>query len=153
MTPLHRDQLLVLRIRGAIAPLLPIAAFVILDRSLPPEVGVPPGLMPGIAALLALAALLVLPRRRWRAWGYREEEDELHVRHGLFTRIRTVVPFGRVQHIDVAQGPIERSFGLATLILHTAGTRGASVPLPGLLFDDAERMRDRIRIKIRQDLT
>ena len=68
------------------------------------------------------------------------------------TRIRTVVPFGRVQHIDVAQGPIERSFGLATLILHTAGTRGASVPLPGLLFDEAERMRDRIRVKIRQDL-
>ena len=152
MTPLHRDQIWVLRIRGAIAALLPVAAFVILDRSLPPEAGVPPGLIPGIVALLALAALLVVPRRRWRAWGYREEEDELHIRHGLFTRIRTVVPFGRVQHIDVAQGPIERRYRLATLILHTAGTRGASVPLPGLLYDEAERMRDRIRAKIRQDL-
>jgi uncharacterized protein len=153
MTALHRDQIWVLRIRGAIAALFPIGAFLVFDRSLPPQIGVPSGLMPAIVAVLALVALLVLPRRRWRAWGYREEEDELHIRHGLFTRIRTVVPFGRVQHIDVAQGPIERSFGLATLILHTAGTRGASVPLPGLLFDDAERMRDRIRIKIRQDLT
>ena len=152
MTPLHRDQIWVLRIRGAIAALFPIAAFVILDRRLPSEVVVPLGLIPGIVALLALAALLVLPRRRWRAWGYREEEDELHVRHGLFTRIRTVVPFGRVQHIDIAQGPIERRYRLATLILHTAGTRGASVPLPGLLYDEAERMRDRIRAKIRQEL-
>ena len=93
-----------------------------------------------------------LPRRRYRAWGYREGEDELHVRRGLLVRVRTIVPFGRVQHIDVAQGPIERRFGLATLILHTAGTRGASVPLPGLPHGEAERMRDRIRAKIRQDL-
>src|SRR5688572_21642993 len=110
MKPLHRDQIWVLRIRGAIAALFPIGALLVFDRSLPPEAGVPPGLMPGIVAVLALVALLVLPRRRWRAWGYREEEDELHVRHGLFTRIRTVVPFGRVQHIDIAQGPVERRY-------------------------------------------
>jgi hypothetical protein len=153
MTPLHPNQIWVLRIRGAIVSMLPIVGAWILARSLPPDAPLDPGLIPAFVALLALAALILLPQRRWRAWGYREEEDELHIRHGLLTRIRTVVPFGRVQHIDVAQGPIERSFGLATLILHTAGTRGASVPLPGLLFDDAERMRDRIRIKIRQDLT
>ena len=152
MTPLHPNQIWVLRIRAAIFSLFPIFAFWTLDQSLPPDVPIAPGLIPAVVALLALAALILLPQRRWRAWGYREEEDELHIRHGLLTRIRTVVPFGRVQHIDVAQGPIERSFGLATLILHTAGTRGASVPLPGLLFDEAERMRDRIRVKIRQDL-
>jgi uncharacterized protein len=105
-----------------------------------------------VVALLALFAILFLPRRRWRAWGYREEEDELHIRHGLLVRTRSVVPFGRVQHIDVAQGPVERRFGLATLILHTAGTRGAAMPLPGLPHAEAERMRDRIRAKIRQEL-
>jgi hypothetical protein len=66
--------------------------------------------------------------------------------------VRTVVPFGRVQHIDTTQGPIERRLGLATLILHTAGTRSAAVSLPGLREADAEQMRDRIRAKIRQDL-
>ena len=152
MTPLHPNQVWVLRIRGAIASIFPIFALSILDRSLPPDVPVAPGIIPILALLLAIAALVLLPQRRWRAWGYREEEDELHIRHGLWTRMRTVVPFGRVQHIDVAQGPVERGFGLATLILHTAGTRGASVPLPGLPFDEAERMRDRIRAKIRQDL-
>ena len=152
MNPLHPDQLWVLRIRSALGALFPIGAFVVLDRSLPPEIGVPPGLITLVAVLLALGALLVLPRRRWRAWGYREEEDELHIRHGLFVRYRTVVPFGRVQHIDVAQGPVQRPFGLATLVLHTAGTQSASVSLPGLAQPDAEAMRDRIRAKIRQDL-
>ncbi len=153
MTPLHPNQVWVLRIRAAIVSIFPIVGALALDRNLPPEVPVGPGLIPILVAVLAVGGLILLPQRRWRAWGYREEEDELHIRHGLWTRVRTVVPFGRVQHIDVAQGPIERGFGLATLILHTAGTRGASVPLPGILFDEAERMRDRIRAKIRQDLT
>ena len=152
MTALHPNQVWVLRIRGAIASIFPIVAVSILSRSLPPEVPIDPSLIPIAVLLLAAGALVLLPQRRWRAWGYLEEVDELHIRYGLFTRMRTVVPFGRVQHIDVAQGPVERGFGLATLILHTAGTRGASVPLPGLPFDEAERMRDRIRAKIRQDL-
>lgn len=152
MTPLHPDQVWVLRIRAALAALLPLAAFSVLEWSLPAEAGVPPGLIIGAVLLLALVAILVLPRRRWRGWGYCEEQDELHVRHGLLVRYRTVVPFGRVQHIDVAQGPVERRFGLATLILHTAGTRASSVPLPGLPHEEAERMRDRIRAKIRQEL-
>lgn len=152
MTPLHPNQLWVFRIRGAIAALVVIAGALALDLGLLRETALRPGLVPAAVGLLALAAILLLPGRRYRAWGYREEEDELHVRSGLFTRVRTLVPFGRVQHIDVAHGPIERRFGLATLILHTAGTRGAAVPLPGLRHGDAEAMRDRIRAKIRQDL-
>ena len=152
MTPIHRDYVWVLRVRTLVTALFPILAFWIFDSSLPPGVAVPTGLITGIVALLGLAAIILLPRRRWRAWGYREEADELHIRHGLLVRTNTVVPFGRVQHIDVAQGPVERRFRLATLILHTAGTRGAAVPLPGLPFDEAERMRDHIRGKIRQEL-
>ncbi len=62
------------------------------------------------------------------------------------------MPFGRVQHIDVAQGPIERQFGVARLILHTAGTRSSAVGLPGLDTGEAGRIRDVIRSRIRQDL-
>jgi membrane protein YdbS with pleckstrin-like domain len=153
MKALHPDQIWVLRIRAAVSALMPIGAFAVLDFSLSPDLGIPPGLITGSVVLLAVLALILLPRRRWRAWGYREEEDELHVRHGLLVRYRTVVPFGRVQHIDVAQGPVERRFGLATLILHTAGTRASSIPLPGLPHPEAEQMRDRIRAKIRQELT
>ena len=152
MTPIHPDQVWVLRIRFAIFAAVLIVVALVVDLGPLRETPLPAGLVSGGVALLALAALAWLPRRRWRAWGYREGEDELHVRHGLMVRTRTVVPFGRVQHIDVAQGPVERRFGLATLILHTAGTRGASVPLPGLPHAEAERLRDRIRVKIRQEL-
>jgi membrane protein YdbS with pleckstrin-like domain len=62
------------------------------------------------------------------------------------------VPFGRVQHIDVTQGPLERRFGLGTLVLHTAGTRSGAVGLPGLLFEEAGQIRDHIRLKIREDI-
>jgi len=152
MTPLHPNQLKVLRVRTAIAMLFPLVLAVGLDLGPLRETALPLGLVAGAAALLALAATLVLPARRYRAWGYAEAGDELHVSHGLLVRVRTIVPFGRVQHIDVAQGPVERRYGVATLILHTAGTRGAAVPLPGLAQPDAERMRDRIRAKIRQGL-
>ncbi len=152
MTPLHPNQIKVLRVRVALTMLFLVAVAAAADVLLLREVPVPLGLVTAAAALIALLATIWLPGRRYRAWGYIEGEDELHIRSGLWTRVRTAVPFGRVQHIDISQGPIERVYGLATLILNTAGTRGASVPLPGLLQPEAERMRDRIRVQIRQDL-
>jgi hypothetical protein len=158
MTPLHPNQIWLLRIRWLItaASFLPIIA--LFDYWSSADVGplrwteLSPGFVTAFGLLLAIFVILFLPPRRYRAWAYREEEDELHIRHGLLMRVQTVVPFGRVQHIDTTQGPIERRLGLATLILHTAGTRSAAVSLPGLREADAEQMRDRIRAKIRQDL-
>lgn len=142
----------VYRIRlGLALPLLVGAAFAA-ERALAEVLPGPSGLLSGLVLLAGLAGLLFLPGRRYRSWAFAEREDELHIRHGLWTRIQTAVPFGRVQHIDVAQGPIERRFGLSRLILHTAGTRSAAIPLPGLVHEQAEAMRDRIRAKIRQDL-
>ena len=152
MTPLHPNQIKVLRVRVALTMLILLGIVTAADVLLPREVPMPFGLATATAALIALLATIWLPGRRYRAWGYIEGEDELHIRSGLWTRVRTAVPFGRVQHIDISQGPIERVYGLATLILNTAGTRGASVPLPGLLQPEAEGMRDRIRAQIRQDL-
>ena len=152
--PLHPRYLKLLRARGAIAALVILCLAGIADFLVLPEVvdGWMRGPAFGAVAALALVALLLVPRRRYRAWGRALVGDELHIRHGLWLRMVTVVPFGRVQHIDVAHGPLERLFGLATLILHTAGTRGAAVPLPGLSPDEAEALRDRIRAEIRQDL-
>jgi uncharacterized protein len=152
MVPLDPRQIWVLRIRMAIGLVFLLGAAFAADSVLVQELGTLFGLAPGIVLIGGPAALILLPRRRYRSWGYAEREDELHIRHGLWTRVQTAIPFGRVQHIDVAQGPIERRFGLATLILHTAGTRSAAIPLPGLVHGQAEAMRDRIRAKIKQDL-
>ena len=151
MTPLHPDQVKVLAIRtGLFAALVVLAA---LAADLGPLRATPLPLLLLPAAMLALGVLatFVLPRRRYRRWAYREGGEELEIRHGMIVRVRTIVPFGRVQHIDVAQGPVQRRFGLATLVLHTAGTQGAAVPLPGILHHEAEAMRDRIRARIRPE--
>jgi membrane protein YdbS with pleckstrin-like domain len=152
LTPVHPDLVWVIRIRFAIQALALSLAAVVLDQSMLRETPVPSGLLPGAVFLLGLLIVAWLPPRRWRAWGYHEGADELDIRRGRLIRTRTVVPFGRVQHIDVSEGPVERNFGLATLILHTAGTRSAAVALPGLTRSEAEQMRDRIRLKIRQEL-
>src|SRR5687767_1810122 len=120
MTPLHPRQLAVLRIRYALAGLALAAALAVGESAFAEDNPLPFGAALGVGVLLILIGIWWLPRRRYAAWGYRVEEDELAVRHGLLVRSLTVVPFGRVQHIDLAQGPIQRPFGLATLVLNTA---------------------------------
>jgi membrane protein YdbS with pleckstrin-like domain len=151
MTPLDPDHVSVLRVRFGLVTAALVALVAMNGRAFA-ALPVPGWLLPAAILMAGLVATLILPVRRYRGWGYREGEDEIEIRRGRLVRVRTIVPFGRVQHIDVAQGPIQRMFSLGTLILHTAGTRGASVPLPGLPVAEAEEMRDRIRAKIRQDL-
>lgn len=152
MTPLAPQQKSVLRVRGVISagPILILA--IVADITLQREAGLPFGI--ALGAGLAVAGFLIFftPPRRYKAWGYDAGEEELHVQSGIWVKSRTVVPYGRVQHIDVSQGPVERRYGVGTLTLHTAGTRGSAVSLPGLQMEDAERLRDEIRAQIRQDL-
>jgi len=152
MTALDPAHLSVLRIRAAIMAALLVAAVGALEMIGVAGTPLPVGAATLAAFSVAAAAALLMPRRRYRSWSYRMDEDELHISSGVWTRTRTVVPFGRVQHIDVVQGPLQRRFGVASLVLHTAGTRSAAVLLPGLAADDAARMRDHIRGRIREDL-
>lgn len=103
-------------------------------------------------ALLLIYPVFLAPPRQFRAWRYAADDEELRIARGVWTRVETIVPYGRVQHIDVAQGPVERAFGVARLILHTAGTAHSEVVLPGLTRARAEAMRDEIRAHIRQDI-
>lgn len=152
MNALQPRHLTLLRIHFGLAALLLLVGIVAADVILAGRGWWPAGPVSGAGAFLLLLAIVLMPRRRYRAWGFEEGEDELIVKHGLMVRKLTIVPFGRVQHIDVAQGPVQRMLGLATLVLNTAGTRGSAVRLPGLLPAQAETMRDHIRAKIRQDL-
>jgi uncharacterized protein len=80
---------------------------------------------------------------RYRAWGYQEREDDLLVRRGCLVRRLSVVPYGRMQFVDVTAGPFERSFGLATVRLHTAAA-ASDARIPGLDEAEATRLRDRL---------
>jgi membrane protein YdbS with pleckstrin-like domain len=97
---------------------------------------------------LAAAILLTLWRvwaivRAVRAWGYAERDKDLLVRHGLLIRRLSIVPYARMQFVDVSAGPLERAFDLATVQLHTAAA-ASDARVPGLRPAEASRLRDRL---------
>ena len=99
-----------------------------------------------IGVVLAVAAALAafgwrLVGRSYLSWGYAERDDDLLVRHGWMFRRLVVVPYGRMQFVDVTAGPLERRFGLATLQLHTAAA-ATDATIPGLPPAEAARLRD-----------
>jgi hypothetical protein len=81
--------------------------------------------------------------RQVPAWGYAERGEDLLVRHGLMWREIVVVPYGRMQYVDVQAGPVDRAFGIARVQLHTASA-GTDARIPGLTPDEAARLRDRL---------
>ena len=93
--------------------------------------------MNGLAAWL----LLRWPDIAYRHSAYRVDVLGIEIRHGVYWRTITTVPRSRVQHTDVSQGPLERRFGLGTLVIHTAGTAHARVTVQGLDHAVARRIR------------
>lgn len=89
------------------------------------------------------ALLWRLIGRGQRAWGYTERADDLLVRRGVAFRKLVVVPYGRMQFVDVSAGPLQRAFGLATVQLHTAAA-ATDARIPGLPPAEAARLRDRL---------
>ncbi len=141
----------VLTIRSAILGLGLLAGAGAAEFALTEEALIPRGLVIGPVALIVLYLVFILPGRRWRRLGYDISADRLRVARGYLWRTDTVVPFGRIQHIDVDQGLIDRGFDLATLVVHTAGTHNSKVSLPGLSEPNAAAMREEIRAHIKRE--
>ncbi len=100
----------------------------------------------GALAALPLAGLIWgswLIGRQVSAWAYAERDEDLLVRAGRIWRRMVVVPYGRLQYVDVDEGPIARMFGLASVQLHTASA-GTDSQIPGLEAAEAARLRDRL---------
>jgi uncharacterized protein len=149
--PLDRGLLRLMRIRGAVAGAVLIAAAAVAEIALRRELPLPWGVLLAPAVLIFAYLALWSPPRRYRAWGYWMDGEELRVRRGLWTRVHTLVPLDHVQHIDISQGPVERALGICSLVLHTAGTLHSQIVVPGLTRDSAERMRDEIRARLREE--
>ena len=108
-----------------------------------------------LQSALAIAGLLLAPLLIWlatswpplsyRHWSYRLDEAGIDIRSGVWFRHDIAVPRSRVQHTEVSQGPIERRYGLGTLVIYTAGTEHARVVLPGLRHERATWIRDSLR--------
>jgi membrane protein YdbS with pleckstrin-like domain len=97
----------------------------------------------GAATIIVLGWTWWMIGRNWRSWGYAERNDDLLVVHGALFRTLVVVPYGRMQLVDVVAGPIERAFGLVNIKLHTAAA-STDARIRGLRPDDAGMLRDRL---------
>jgi membrane protein YdbS with pleckstrin-like domain len=101
----------------------------------------------GIAVMvmvLTLAAAVTVPTLRFRAWRFALRESDLYLRRGVLFRTTSIVPHARIQHVDTHHGPIDRWLGLASVVVFTAGTRGAILSIPALAVAEAEEIRDRL---------
>ena len=140
----------VLRVRIAITWLVLIGITFIINAVLLDETRFA-GALPAAAAAFALSSLVVAPKRIYDRLRYRLGETRLQVVRGWLFHRDTIVPLVRVQHLDVTRGPLDKLFGTASLVIHTAGTHNSIVILPGLAPERASEMRDAIREHVRTD--
>lgn len=145
--PAYRSAL---RVRATIFWVPVFIGSLILDRNL---LSATPfsGLLPALIAAIGLSAIVVAPDRIYRRLGYAIDGRLLRTVRGWLFHTDTVVPFVRVQHIDVTRGPVDKLFGTASLVVHTAGTHNSIVVLPGLSPERAAEIREAIRSEIRAD--
>lgn len=134
---LARMRRAVLVASTAVVLVVLVVAALVLD--LPPRV---PVLVAVTVLVLAATGWLVVGRNA-RRWGYAERDEDLYITRGALNRRLVVVPYGRMQYVDVQAGPFERAYGIARIQLHTASP-GTSAHIPGLPADEAARLRDRL---------
>ena len=99
------------------------------------------------AAVLGGVNLLwavISPWLAYARWRYRSDDELLYMRYGIIFHEERAIPVNRMQHVDLTRGPIERLFGLASLVVFTAGNEGSAFRVPGMAVADAQVLRDRI---------
>ncbi len=138
----------VLRLGAAMFWLPLLVGSIVLDQLVLHEMPIA-GLAPLLVGLIAFSAIIFAPERIYRRLGFSVDGELLRVVRGWLFHSDTIVPFIRVQHIDVKRGPLDKLFGTATLVVHTAGTHNSIVMLPGLSPDNAAAIREDIRGSIR----
>jgi hypothetical protein len=125
---------------GVTAAVVAVAAVIALLLA---GVGLPAVVIALVVVVVAALAADLLAGRRVRAWGFAERADDLLVRRGVMFRRMSVIPYGRMQYVEVTAGPFERSFGLATVQMHTAAA-ASDARVPGLPAAVAARLRDQL---------
>lgn len=74
-----------------------------------------------VVTLLLLLNALIYPQIEYRQWTYRITDDKIEIKKGIIWRKYTVLPVARIQHVESANGVIQRALGLATVKIFTAG--------------------------------
>lgn len=147
MNPLHPSTVIIWRIRGIVGALvlgLTIGALELFLLAPEGLVTTPDGLLTGAATALTLVFALLWPPLRYAHWRWSVGPDRVVIRRGVVWRTHSLLPRVRIQHVDTRNSPLQRWLGLSSLIIYTAGTRGADVEIPGLAAEQAERLREQL---------
>ena len=121
-----------------------VLAAMLIGRGLGDEGGVlgtVGGLLPFAVAAYVLWRVAVVPSLRWRRWRWELRDEELDLRHGLVTEVRTIVPISRVQHVEVRRTALASALGLSEVVVHTAA---GTTEVPAMDERAAVAVRDRI---------
>ena len=103
--------------------------------------------LPVAVVVLGFVVVGVAPGLRWRMWRYEIRPDEVDLQRGILWIERTLVPLARIQHVDTRQGPLQRRYGLSTVVFYTAAGPNQ---IPELSTPVAAGVRDRIAVLTRE---
>jgi uncharacterized protein len=134
---------------GALPFLIPIIPAFVLPMTLMPGWWGLAVTVPVAAACLTLG--VTVGRNRWLYTHWRLDDDGFRLRKGKWWQTEVFVPRSRVQHLDIHNGPMERKRGLATLVIHTAGTQSHALKQPGFSLQTATALRDALIPERRRD--
>ena len=98
----------------------------------------------GVMVFVIVTQIAWYPSAAFSRWKFSVSPKDVKIQSGVVLQKQVHIPMDRVQHVDLERGPLERRFGLARLILFTAGTKAARQEIPGLDHDDANALRDQI---------
>jgi membrane protein YdbS with pleckstrin-like domain len=101
---------------------------------------------PWLVVVVVLVAAIGVPALRVSRWRWRLDDDELDLRHGTITEIRTIVPVARIQHVDIRRSLWAQIVGVAAVVVHTAA---GTTEIPALTESEAALVRDRLAGLIR----
>ena len=143
MEPLHPRIRVEWILSGLVTALVLAVAVAVAGSTLAPDRV--PGYLPFVVGVIVGTVGVLHAFARFDRWRYDLQDDALYLERGVLTQVETAVPFVRVQHVDTQRGPIDRLLGLASVVVYTAGSRGADVTVPGLTPERAGELRNRLR--------
>ena len=135
------------RLWGLVAGIIVTAGSALLELLILDPEGIrlfAPGAFTGSVALVSLSLAILWPPLRYRYWRWHVQADRVLIQKGVIWRSRSLIPRVRIQHVDTRSSPLQRWFGLNSLVIYTAGTRGADAEIPGLEVAQAEELREEL---------
>lgn len=104
-----------------------------------------------VLTLLGIFCSYYLPQRTYETTSWQLKDSGIEIQRGIWWKHQIFIPRDRIQHTDIKQGPMMRSFGIATLVINTGGTHEPSIPLAGILMETAQSIRDQLSTKGKGD--